>query len=227
MKINGIDLNQYNAKLTGLVLSSSDFEIVNEWVDGSLLPFVSTDSLNKWKELDIKVEFKGDRETTNFNKSRFLSDCKNAVITETKFYNLIGFLEKASDELENGSYQVVNYKFKVIEEMAEVIEEVKNGLIFNPGTGLTPATMEVTPTTTGNIEIWLNKGTNDELHYLLKNMTTSTMRSISIETGIFEGATNKFLDTVIYTKFPRLIKGFNKVEVTGATVVFKFKPRII
>lgn len=234
MKINGIDINTYGAKLVSRSLESAETIVDNEWSEKSLVPFIDNNPEYKYKKLRVGIEFKGNFATTNLNKSKLLKEITNCVITEIGLgtNTLTGFLVAHAVKVENGFYQVIEYELLVIEEMLEIsnVGTMTNGVFkfTNLGTGTTPVTLEITTTASGNCTMKINEATSYEQVFILNNMTANIARKISVSSGIFEGTTNKFGDT-IFKEFPKFTPGENsiKIEPTTATVKATYKPRII
>lgn len=232
MKINGIDLSTFNAKLVGRTLESSETLVDNEWSEKSLLPFIG-DSEYKYKKLRLDVEFKGNFGVTNLNKSKLLKELTICSISEIGLgaNTLSGFVVSHSIKVENNLYHRVEYELNVLEEMEQVNKLFMNGnevtpypyTLDNPGTGVSPAEVEVIAPTEGKVELILNGST-----FTLNNMKANTPRKISVEAGVFEGATNKFDDT-IFKEFPKIKSGSNTIKVTPENTQIKitYKPRII
>ena len=130
MKINGIELNKFNARLVGRLLESAETLIENEWGSKALIPFISNEIEHKYKKLRLDIEFKGDFSTCNLNKSKLLNEISKCEITEIGLGNntLTGFLVGHTVKIENKFYQRVEYELNVIEEMSEVIKEFINYL---------------------------------------------------------------------------------------------------
>ncbi|EHR33435.1 phage tail family protein [Helcococcus kunzii] len=227
MKINGIDLKNFNARLVERSLESSEIRIDTEWPEKSLLPFIGDDIFYNYKPLKLDIEYKGNFQTTNLNKSKLIAQLSKCEITEFGLGKniLFGYLSNHSVKIDNGKYQRVEYELMVIEYMPEV--ETTNFKIINPGTGITPATIEITPSKAGAYVLYINQGTINEVKITLNNMIVGKARTIGIESGVFEGVNNKFSDTIFFT-YPKLIPGENNIKITpAATIKTKFKPRII
>lgn len=233
MKINGIDLTEYNAKLVGFQLESSDVTVNTDWAMGAIQPYIDTEVVYRFKELSLKVEFKGDFNTQEEAKSRFLSNIAVCTLTDYRrgLNELKGHLKSHKVDALNPLYQVVEYELNVIEEKPEEIyttAAVATDTFTMEGTGVTPARLEFTPTAAGDYKVTLNPLTEREQVFILESCTANTTRVIDVNTGVFEGAVNKF-DYTKFTYFPRVYPGENRVMVDVATYSLKliFKPRVV
>lgn len=235
MKVNGIDIKSFNARLISKTLESSECNIGVEWPEKSLYPFIEDGVHYKFKKLKLEVEFKGNFAETNLNKSKFYAEIARAVITDIGLNpnTLTGYLTSQSVKLENGYYQVMIYELNVIEEMPQVtvaldFSSVKSLHINNRGTGYTPAVLKFTDTQSRGNSVSFNYGSDEEIYINLNNLTAGVTRVIGTEVGVFEGSVNKFSDVVL-KNFPKLRPGDNLIAVgsAGCKVDLIYKPRII
>lgn len=227
MKINGIDINTFNARLVNKTLESAETSLDMEWPEKALLPYIGARADYKFKKLLLDIEFKGDFSITNFNKSKLLKEISSCVITDIGLNpnTLTGGLVSHSVSESNMLFHRVEYELNVIEEMPE--KNVTGLTVVNPGTGVTPVKLEITPSQNGTYNLYINKGTINEIKIILNNMVADTTRIIGLEAGIFEGINNKFLDTVLYD-FPKLQAGENIISIVpSATIKSTFRPRVI
>lgn len=227
MKINGIDINTFGAKLVNKSLESAETSLDMEWPEKALLPYIGDKAVYKFKKLMLDIEFKGDFSITNFNKSKFLKEISSCVITDIGLdpHALKGGLVSHSLSESNNLYHRVEYELNVIEEMPET--NVTGLTVLNPGTGLTPVKVEIIPSQNGTYTLYMNQGTENEIKIILNNMVAGVTRSIGLESGIFEGLINKFSDTVMF-EFPKLQAGNNTLSITpSATIKSTFRPRVI
>ncbi len=232
MKINGIDLSSFNSRLVSRTIESSETTINSVWTENGLTPFVDPNVIYRSKKIDLVIEFKGDFNVTEENKSRLLSTLSNCEITEfgRGTNKLTGYIVNHAVNLVNPLYQVVNYQLEMIETKDQVILNFSNQLGFsidNSGTGMTPVKLDFTPTNTGDYVIKVNQGTIYEDTFTFRNCKAGVTRKISTE-GIFENGINVQKSTDFY-RFPRLITGNNFITVSPSTYSLKltYSPRMV
>lgn len=227
MKINEIDIRAFEARLVSRTLESSETNVDMEWPNKSLHFYMDDNAYYKFKKLKLDVEFKGDFRSTNLNKSKLLSQLAVCVITDIGLNpnTLTGGVISHSIAEINGLYHRVNYELLVIEEMIETT--VTGSSVNNPGTGITPAKIEITPNQSGTHTLYINQGGKNEIKIVLNNMTAGKTREISVTGGIVEAGMNKFSDTILFS-YPKLNPGLNNISINPSAIVkTTFKPRVI
>ncbi|MBW8383952.1 MAG: hypothetical protein K0M69_15715 [Youngiibacter sp.] len=219
MKINGIDIADYGAKLLSREISHSDTEIYAFWPRNALRPYISPTIRRQAKELDIEIEFKGAADIIETNKSLLLKDL---AIPTIKFAALPhyykGYLTDHSITDKLYGYEVISVKLLVVEEEEEVTTEINATLsatVHMPGNGDTPVRLEVTPSV--DVPTVTIEGLGEDL--TLTNLTAGKTVIIADGTVTEEGV-NKYADYDSWG-FPMLVPGDNAITVSVNTLAVK------
>lgn len=233
MKINGKDLSTFNARMVRREVSHAEHIITSEWPVAALIPYINPRIDYRYKDLLLGIEYKGTPAQIEANKSAFFKEAGICSITEIGLGTNIfkGYLDDASIKTIVNGYQEVDYSFKVLEYKSEVqvsISNVASGNVNNTGTGIAPTRIEFTPSASGNYILKINANTDFEIVIEINNATVNTMRSIDVESGIWEGTNNRFSNTKLMD-FPFLIPGNNTISISPATATAKFifTPRMV
>ena len=232
MLIGNVNISTFKAFLMSRNIESAEFEIFNSWENNSINPLFFKYGKNKFKKLTLKLDIV----------------CKNASELETMKSNLInkleistikfndidlyyrGFLNSAPkyDYIVEGN-ETVEIEMLVIAEKQQIIEEVNrvtSKTLNITGNLITPAIVEVTPTT-DLVDIRLEGLANDPI--IIKNLTANKKIIIDGELQkVTVDGKNKFKDTDMW-EFPRLNPGKNTIKVSRSNcdISIKYKPRYI
>ena len=210
MRINGLDIKKYGAKQLTVDISTSSISNNSEYNINALLPMFLDGNIS-FKNIDVCLLFKGNsRDEILENISNLISKLLGEVTLNldgyTNLFNFIGY----------------EYKEQIIEEVNRVTSKTLNII----GNLITPAIVEVTPTT-DLVDIRLEGLANDPI--IIKNLTANKKIIIDGELQkVTVDGKNKFKDTDMW-EFPRLNPGKNTIKISRSNcdISIKYKPRYI
>lgn len=232
MNVNGININLYGA--TQLEVDIQNYKYKSEYtlLAKSLTP-IELSTNETLKAIKVDILFKGNnRDEVLSNISRFMTLLKGAVII-----NLDGYSHSFKVYLENDSIEKKKskrkYKLKLEfkgystkDEIVENINGINSKTIEVKGTQITPAIVEITPTTV-LADITLEGLADDPI--IIKNLTANKTIIIDGELQkVTVDGVNKYGDTDMWD-FPRLKPGANTITVNknNCDIKIKYKPRYI
>lgn len=232
MNVNGININLYGA--TQLEVDIQNYKYKSEYtlLAKSLTP-IELSTNETLKAIKVDILFKGNnRDEVLSNISRFMTLLKGAVII-----NLDGYSHSFKVYLENDSIEKKKskrkYKLKLEfkgystkEEIVENINGINSKTIEVKGTQITPAIVEITPTTV-LADITLEGLADDPI--IIKNLSANKTVILDGELQkVTVDGVNKYGDTDMWD-FPRLKPGANTIKVSrnNCDIKIKYKPRFI
>ena len=89
MHINNKHLSEYGAKLLDRHIYLSEMKIDSFWPEGSISPYIGDEIKYKYKTLVVDIEFKGNPNDIEQNKSRLLKEMSISTIKFAKIDNFI------------------------------------------------------------------------------------------------------------------------------------------
>lgn len=232
MLINGININNFKAKLMDRNIKSAEFEIKNEWIINSLNPLISDKFGYKYKTLTFTLDILcRDANELEIMKSNLT---KQLAISTIKFddieYYYRGFVSSTptTKYIMRGN-ETLEVSMLVIAEKPQVTEtmnRITTKTINVPGNIETPAIVEIIPSVS-IIDIVLT-GLSDE-PMTVKNLTGGKKLILNGEEGtVTVDGVNKFNDCDIW-EFPKLKPGANTITVSrnNVDINVKYKSRWI
>lgn len=231
MRINGVDIANFKAKLLDRNISSADFSINNYW-GNSLLPTISAKYNHTYKMLSLKF----DVICSNSNELETMKSnlCKQLEIATIVFDDInktyIGFC----DDVPSYSYvmpgnEIMEANLLVYcygEEKSEMLNRLTSKTINVVGNQETPCIVEITPSIS-LVDLIITGLADDPI--IIKNLTADKKIIINGEDGtVLENGINKFGDTDLW-EWPRLKAGSNSITVSknSCDITIKYKPRYI
>ena len=234
MLINNINISSFKAKLMDRKIVNATFEIINEWVDDSLNPFVEDKDNLKYKyktltfTLDVICSNANELEITKSNLT------KQLVISTIKFDDIDfyyrGFVidDIAPSYIMKGN-ETLDVTMLVIAEKAEVTEimnRVTSKTINMPGNTETPCIVEIVPSI-DTIDIIVEGFADDPI--IIKNLKANKTVIIDGESQtVTVDGINKYGDTDMWD-FPSLKPGNNNLKFSrnNCDIKVKYRPRFI
>lgn len=232
MDVNGININLYRAIQLEVDIQNYKYKSEYTLLAKSLTP-IELSTTETLKSIKVDILFKGNnRDEVLSNISRFMTLLKGEVII-----NLDGYSHSFKVYLENDSIEKKNskrkYKLKLEfkgysmkDEVVETMNRITNKTINMNGTQITPAIVEITPTTE-LVDIILEGLADDPI--VIKNLTANKTVILDGELQkVTVDGVNKYGDTDMWD-FPRLKPGANtiKVDKNNCDIKIKYKPRYI
>lgn len=232
MDVNGININLYGAIQLEVDIQNYKYKSEYTLLTNALNP-VKLSTTETLKAIKVDILFKGNnRDEVLSNISRFMTLLKDEVII-----NLDGYNNSFKVYLENDSIEKKKskrkYKLKlefkgysIKDEVVENINRINSKTIEMLGTQITPAIVEITPTTE-LADITIEGLADDPI--VIKNLTAN--KTVILD-GELQKATvdgvNKYGDTDMWD-FPRLNPGTNTITVNknNCDIKIKYKPRYI
>lgn len=214
MIIDGYNVNNLGAKELSINIQNVSVTNTSQWVQETLNPYIS-DSTTGFKAVEAKLIISGASRTEILKKISIMLS-KLLSVSTIKFdefeHNFLlvladeGVTEKTIDPctyiktfnlcgLEFGDKETLNIENKVV------------ATIDYKGTAKTPLSMKITPSSSENLTIVLNKNT-----LKINNVTAGKEINIdSINEEILENNINKYSDTDLW-QFPFLQYGYNSIN---------------
>lgn len=229
MHINNKHLSEYGAKLLDRHIYLSEMKIDSFWPEGSISPYIGDEIKYKYKTLVVDIEFKGNPNDIEQNKSRLLKEMSISTIKFAKIDNFYsGHIAGTGIKSKVTGFEVVTITMFVIEHEEEIINTFNRSettAIYLHSNAITPVILEVKPSI--NLVTATITGLGEDI--TLKNLTAGQMVTIDGEKGLVtENGQNKWLDYDSWG-FPKLEPGENKITVDRVTldITIKYKPRWI
>lgn len=232
MRINGLDIKKYGAKQLTVDISTSSISNNSEYNINALLPMFLDGNIS-FKNIDVCLLFKGNsRDEILENISNLVSKLLGEVTLNldgyTNLFNVV--LKDSKTEKTKSKYtykkvlNFIGYEYK--EQIIEEVNRVTSKTLNITGNLITPAIVEVTPTT-DLVDIRLEGLADDPI--VIKNLTANKKIIIDGELQkITVDGKNKYSDTDMWD-FPRLKPGQNTITVSrnSCYIKIKYKPRYI
>ena len=226
MLINNININKFKAKLMGRNIKGAEFNIVNDWINNSLTPFVSDTFRYKYKSLNFTLDIVcSDANELEIMKSNII---KQLAISTIKFddidyyYRGVTVGEPSFEYIMKGNETLVIAMLVIAEkeEKIETMNRISNQTINVPGNLETPAIVEITPSVDA-IDLTINGLSEDPI--TIRNLKQNKKIIINGEDGtVLQDGINKFMDTDLW-EFPKLNPGANTITISKNTVDINIK----
>lgn len=232
MRINGLDIKKYGAKQLTVDISTSSISNNSEYNINALLPMFLDGNIS-FKNIDVCLLFKGNsRDEILENISNLVSKLLGEVTLNldgyTNLFNVV--LKDSKTEKTKSKYtykkvlNFIGYEYK--EQIIEEVNRVTSKTLNITGNLITPAIVEVTPTT-DLVDIRIEGLADDPI--IIKNLTANKKVVIDgeLQKVTIDGI-NKYGDTDMWD-FPRLNPGTNTITVSrnSCDIKIKYKPRYI
>lgn len=232
MDVNGININLYGGIQLEVDIQNYKYKSEYTLLTNSLKP-VKLSTTETLKAIKVDILFKGNnRDEVLSNISRFMTLLKDEVIINLDGYNnsFKAYLENDSIEKKKskGKYKLkLEFKgYSMKDEIVENINRINSKTIEVPGTQITPAIVEITPTT-ALADITIEGLADDPI--VIKNLTANKTVILDGELQkVTVDGVNKYGDTDMWD-FPRLNPGTNTIIVNknNCDIKIKYKPRYI
>lgn len=232
MNVNGININSYGA--IQLEVDIQNYKYKNEYtLPNNSLNFIKLNTNESLKVIKVDILFIGNsRDEILSNISRFMMLLKDEVIVNLDGYNNSFKVYLESDSIEKKKsrrkyklkLEFSGYSFK--NEVIETISRVTSKNINMEGTQITPAIVEITPTS-DLIDIRLEGLADDPI--IIKNLVANKKIIVDGELQkVTVDGKNKYADTDMWD-FPSLKPGANTITVSrnSCDIKIKYKPRYI
>lgn len=214
MIINNKNITQYGAKLLRRVIQPTSISYDLLTPDTSLVDIVGKRKYGL-KNLQIQLEFYGERSQVELNKSRLIGEILNEpVIQFNNIPNRVyrGYVETLSVINQNYIFETLELSILVSESSKTIESEFEKEIeIILSSTMETPAILEITP------KADLNSITIDGFEDFIKLNNLKKGKPVIIDGQsllVTEDGQNKFKDYDSWG-FPKLKVGSNKITVTG------------
>ena len=203
MKVNDIDISQYNAIQSSVQIESSEFQSTYFWNDGALSPFFLKKKA-QIKKIQLQFAVKGvDRDVMFYCIAE-----TPQIVSLSKRFKLM-------------SATLYGYEFSE-ERRYEFEDEVT---VTNIATAESPAVLQIT-SNIGLNSLTITGLTEDNI--TVTNIAKDSLLLIDSESGIItQGGINKYGDCNMW-EFPVIKPGQNTVQLSSkCTAVLTYKPRYI
>lgn len=221
MYINNKSIKHYKARLLGLQILPSSFQVDSFWGKDSLTPILNNDIKIKSKSLKLKVRFFGTNKEISINKSKFIDDISISILQFHKLDNEYnGYVTNIRLSDKTHHYETIEIEMEVLEEEQEnIVEFSKHITLHLQNTGKTPCILELTPTQ--NLADVTITGLDDDI--TINNLTKGKKITIDGEKGtVLEEGKNKWPDYDSWS-FPKLFPGENNITINKTSVNAKLK----
>ncbi len=228
MKVNDIDISQYNAIQSSVQIESSEFQSTYFWNDGALSPFFLQKKA-KIKKIQLQFAVKGtDRDVIELNMSRILEKMSVPAVyqfdkIQHQFYCIAETpqIVAVSKRFKLMSATLYGYEFSD-ERRYEFEDEVT---VTNIATAESPAVLQIT-SNIGLNSLTITGLTEDTI--TVTNIVKDSLLLIDSESGIItQDGINKYGDCDMW-EFPVIKPGQNTVQLSSkCTAVLTYKPRYI
>lgn len=231
MKVNGIDISTFKAKLMSRTITTPEFNTVYQWGTDSLNYYYSQIGTDKFRTLKMKLDII----CSNANELEVMKTKLVRELQETsiKFddieYNYNGFLvkEPSFTYIMKGN-ETIDVELLVVAEKDEVTVTIPVGTtsksIDTGGTSSTPCIIEVTPTTT--VSSLTIGGLSSNI--LMEDLVANRKYIINGYNGtVTENGVNCFSKVDLW-ELPKLYAKYNNITINSSyvKVVFRFNPRL-
>lgn len=232
MLINGVDISNFGAKQLTVDISTSVITNNSEYRSNLLTPLFLNSEVS-FKTIEVSLLFEGtSRDEILKNISNLMSKLIGKVtLTLDRYTSLFDVVlndneteKSASNFFYKKNLTFIGYEYK--KEVTETINRVTSKTVNIIGNLITPAIVEVTPTT-DLVDIRLEGLADDPI--IIKNLTANKKVVIDGELQkVTVDGKNKFKDTDMW-EFPRLNPGKNTIKVSRSNcdISIKYKPRYI
>ncbi|MCB2308894.1 phage tail family protein [Clostridium estertheticum] len=234
MLINNINISNFKAKLMDRKIVNAKFEIINEWVDDSLNPFVKDKDNLKYKyktltfTLDVICRGANELETMKSNLTKQLA-ISTIKFDDIDFYYRGFVIDDITPNYIMEGNETLDITMLVIAEKTEVIEimnRVTSKTINVTGNTETPCIVEITASI-DTIDIILEGFADDPI--IIKNLKANKTVIVDGESQtVTVDGINKYGDSEMWD-FPSLSPGNNNLKFSrnNCDIKVKYKPRFI
>ena len=238
MRINGIDIAVYGARQQNVEMGYAEIANSSEWPEGRASPMMLPGTVG-FKKIRVGIILKGDSRADIWSKgSQLLSQLIQPCVVSldgfnNNFYVFLRNVSQAEQSIKRwhkATVELVGFEYgnQIVQTGINTTFEVDN-----PGTILTPAIIEITPSI-GIISavisgIVRDAVTGEDKPIILQNLSKDKTVIIDGETGLItEDGVNKFADVELFD-LPSLLPGKNEIitDNSNMTIVIKYKPRYI
>lgn len=237
MKINGTDVAEYGVKQWNVTPAYAEIGNESEWITGAVSPVLLKSTIG-FKKMKVSVMISGSSRQEIWERAgKFIS----LLLTPSRiqldgfshsFYMYLSNASQAETSLHRfhkATLELIGYEYG-----EEVEDSSQTGTleIYNTGTILTPAVVEIVPvinlaslTLTGLVR---DNQTGEEKDIVLSNLKNGKKIVLDGESGLVtEDGVNKFADVEMWD-FPTLVPGTNTVTADkDVLLTIRHKPRFL
>lgn len=228
MKIDNVDVSQYNVVQSSVIVDSSEFQNTYFWEEAALSPFFIKKK-PRIKKIQLQFAVKGsDRDVIELNASKVLGMMSKPAVyqfdkREHKFYCIADTPGIVTNCKRFKTYSTMLYGYEYSEEQKyEFLDDVT---ITNIATAESPAVLQITTNIALN-RIIISGLTEDDI--IINNVERDSPLLIDGENGvIMQGGENKYNDCDMW-EFPTVKPGQNTIKLSSeCAAILTYKPRYI